>query len=316
MKRPLAALLLLSAAAIAQAPAFEVASIRPAGDSPRPLGEALFCPFVCVNVGLLKIAGTRVDITWMALDELLTKAYRIRPDQLSGPDWTRNQRFEILATIPEGVSSSQVPEMLQALLVERFHLTAHRETRDQPVYALIVDKNGPILKESTEAAATPDVPGDRTLYSPQGPVETRQTENGTMITRGPWGPMRMYLTRSDENRPEFELLQVTMPLLADALTQFMDRPVIDRTNLKGAYRVAIWSRDMHAFAVAKRAALGPPRPAPTPDSPNGTGSLASDPSGNSTIFKTMEKLGLKLERTKAPVEILVVDHLERSPTEN
>src|SRR5580658_2732228 len=106
MKRPLAALLLLSGAALAQTPAFEVASIRLAGDSPRPLGERLFCPFVCVNVGLLKIGGTRVDITWMALDELLTKAYGIRPDQLSGPDWMRNQRFDILANIPEGVSSS------------------------------------------------------------------------------------------------------------------------------------------------------------------------------------------------------------------
>jgi uncharacterized protein (TIGR03435 family) len=315
MKRPLAALLLVSSAAIAQTPAFEVASIRPVGDSPRPLGEGFFCPFVCVNVGRLKIEGTRVDIASMALDELLTRAYRIRSDQLSGPDWMRNQRFDILANIPERVSSSQVPQMLQALLVERFHLAAHRETRDQPIYALVVDKNGPMLKETTEAVPA-GAPGDRTLNSPQGPIEARQTINGMMITRGPWGPMRMPFTRSGENRPEIELLQVTMPLLADALTQFMDRPVIDRTNLKGTYEVAIWSQDIHAFAVAKRAALGPPRPFTTPDAPNAPGNLASDPSGNSTIFKTLEKLGLKLERTKAPVEILVVDHLEKSPTEN
>jgi uncharacterized protein (TIGR03435 family) len=315
MSRLWLALLLLPSAAIAQTPAFEVASIRPVGDSPRPFGEGFFCAFVCVNMGRLEIKGSRVDIASMALDELLTRAYRIRPDQLSGPDWMRNQRFDIVANIPEGVSSSQVPEMLRALLVERFHLTAHRETRDEPVYALLVGKNGPMLKKSTEAVPA-GAPGDETLNSPQGPIEARQTVNGMMITRGPWGPMRMPFTRSGENRPEIELLQVTMPLLADALTQFMDRPVIDRTKLKGAYQVAIWSQDIHAFAVAKRAALGPPRPSSTSDAPNGPGDLASDPSGNSTIFKTLEKLGLKLERTKAPVEILVVDHLEKSPTEN
>jgi uncharacterized protein (TIGR03435 family) len=310
MTRLPVALLLVSGAAVAQTPAFEVASIRPVWDSPRPFDGSFFCPFVCVNMGRLKIEGTRVD-AWMALDELLAKAYRIRPDQLSGPDWMHSRKFDILANIPEGVSPSQVPEMLQALLVERFHLAAHRETRDQPVYALTVDKNGPMLKEAE--AATADAPGDQTLNSPQGPIEAKEADNGLMVTRGPWGPMRMYLTRFDENRPAVELLRVTMPLLADALTQFMDRPVIDRTALKGSYHVLLYSLDMHSFVTAKYAAVRPPPPGSAADAP---GNLPSDPTGGSTIFKTMEKLGLKLERTKAPVEMLVVDRLEKTPTEN
>lgn len=220
----------------------------------------------------------------------------------------RNQKFDILANIPEGVSSLQVSEMLQSLLVERFHLASHRETREQPVYALTVDKNGPMLNEAE--AATADVPGDRTLNSPQGPIEAKEIDNGLMVTRGPWGPMRMLLTRSGENRPEMELLRVTMPLFADALTQFMDRPVIDRTGLKGSYRIVLFQQDMHSFVAAKYAAVRPPPPT------DGPGNAASDPTGGSTIFKTMEKLGLKLERTKAPVEILVVDRLEKTPTEN
>jgi uncharacterized protein (TIGR03435 family) len=307
MTRLPVAFLLLSAAGVAQTPAFEVASIRPAGGSPGP---PLFCPLVCFGVGL-RIEGTRVDIASIPLDELLTKAYRIRPDQLSGPVWMRNQKFDILADIPEGVSPSQVPEMLQVLLMERFHLAAHRETREQPVYALTVDKRGPKLKEAESAIPH----GDQTLMSPQGPIEAKETDDGLMVTRGPWGPMRLpyktldpstVLTRSGENRPEIELLRVTMPLLADALTQFMDRPVIDRTNLKGAYRVAIFSQDIHAFVMAKVFA----------QDPEAASYAAFDPTGSSTIFKTMEKLGLKLERTKAPVEMLVVDRLEKSPTEN
>lgn len=95
----------------------------------------------------MKLDGSRVDIAFMALDELIRRAYHIRPDQLIGPDWMRDQHFDILANIPEGASSAQLPEMLQALLDARFKLAAHRETREQPVYELRVDKSGPKLRE-------------------------------------------------------------------------------------------------------------------------------------------------------------------------
>jgi uncharacterized protein (TIGR03435 family) len=122
----------------------------------------------------------------------------------------------------------------------------------------------------------------------------------------------MTRTANGEQKPEMELLSVTMPLLADALTQFMDRPVIDKTGLTGSYEIGIWSQDMEPFVAAKFAALKGGNPLPSNDSP----AAASDPTGGSTIFKNMEKNGLKLERTKLPVEVLVVDHLEGSPTEN
>ena len=108
-----------------------------------------------------------------------------------------------------------------------------------------------------------------------------------------------------------DVLKVTMPMLADALTQFMDHAVIDKTNLKDAYQIALSDQDIGPFILTKF----PHPPGAAPNPANGSTS-ASDPTGGSTIFKTLEKLGLKLERTKAPVEILVVDHLEKSPTEN
>jgi uncharacterized protein (TIGR03435 family) len=319
VKKASLGLLLAAAVLIAQTATFEVASIRPATDARRTASEPFFCSFGCFNEGRLKIAGARVDIAFMSLDQLIARAYRVKLSQLSGPDWMRSQRFDILATMPEGMSAAQVPEMLQAMLSERFRLAIHRETRDQPVYALFVDKNGPNLKEAASAAIS-DAPSDTTLNSPQGPVQVRQTDNGSMVTRSTWGPMRFTLSVNGQKGPEMELLSVTMPMFADALTQFMDRPVIDKTNLKGSYQIGLSTQDMESFLAAKAMASGPIRVPPPPgkDPPRSdpNAATASDPTGGSTIFKSMEKLGLKLERTKMPVEMLVIDHLEKAPTDN
>lgn len=83
-----------------------------------------------------------------------------------------------------------------------------------------------------------------------------------------------------------------------------------QTNLKDAYQIALCNQDIGPFILTKF----PRPPGAAPNPANGPTS-ASDPTGGSTIFKTLEKLGLKLERTKGPVEIFVVDHLEKSPTE-
>jgi uncharacterized protein (TIGR03435 family) len=313
-------LLLVAATLSAQTTAFEVASIRPATDARRAAREPFFCPFGCFNEGRWKIAGSRVDIAFMSLDQLIVRAYLVKLSQLSGPDWMRNQRFDIQATIPEGASAAQVPEMLQAMLSDRFKLVIHRETRDQPVYALVVDKNGPNLKDASSSAIS-EAPSDSILNSPQGPVQARQTDNAMLVTKSPWGPMRFTLSVNGQKGPEMELLSVTMPMFADALTQFMDRPVVDKTNLRGSYQIGLSTQDMESFVAAKAMSSGPvrvpPPPGRVPDSPRDpNATTASDPTGGSTIFKSMEKLGLKLERTKLPVEMLVVDHLEKAPTNN
>jgi len=302
-------LLLVSAIGVAETPAFEVASIRPALDAKRLANEPFFCPFGCFSFeGRVKIAGSRLDIAYIAMDHLIVRAYRIKPHQLSGPDWMRQQRFDIIANLPEGASADQVPEMLQALLTERFKLATHRENRDQVVYKVVVDKNGPSLKQSGASSVT-DAPGDTTLNSSQGPLQARQIDKGLMVTKGPWGPMRFFRAGSGQNGPEVELLSVTMPMFADVLTQFMDRPVVDMTSLKGSYQIGLATQDMEPFVRAKMAAAGVVRTPPPVEA-------VSDPTGGSTIFKTMEKLGLKLERAKLPVETLVVDHLEKTPTDN
>ena len=140
-------------------PKFEVASVRP---SP-PLQLPLVAP---IRVGMFLDAG-RVEFKLMSLRDLILIAYRIKQYQLTGgPDWLAVNVFDIQATIPQGaaatgtaemhcasderpchVSATKVPEMLQALLAERFGLRIRRENREMPVYALTVARGGPKFRE-------------------------------------------------------------------------------------------------------------------------------------------------------------------------
>src|SRR6185503_19368558 len=106
-----------------------------------------------------------------SLANLICIAYKIKPHQLSGPDWMAAQRFEIMAKMPEGASKDQVPTMLQALLAERFKLTVHRDNKEQSVYAMVVGKNGHKMKE---VAADPAAPA-------AAPEEPAQPKPGTIV---------------------------------------------------------------------------------------------------------------------------------------
>ena len=133
----------------APAPAFEVASIKPAGPlNPMAIKSGQ------MRIGM-KIDKARVDIGSLSLADLIHIAYRVKGYQVSGPDWMSAERFNVQATIPEGGSPDQVPEMLQALLAERFKLTVHRESKEHAMYALVVGKNGSKLKESPPTRTLP-----------------------------------------------------------------------------------------------------------------------------------------------------------------
>src|SRR3954470_17338525 len=80
---------------------------------------------------------------------VLAEAFQVKGYQITGPSWLDDDCFEIVAKMPEGATSDQIPAMLQALLAERFKLVAHKEDRPRPVYALVVDKGGPKFKEAS-----------------------------------------------------------------------------------------------------------------------------------------------------------------------
>ena len=84
------------------------------------------------------VDGAQATYTYMALRDLIVTAYKVKPFQVSGPDWIATTRFDIVAKMPAGASKDDAPLMLQSLLEERFKLAVHKETKERPVLALVV----------------------------------------------------------------------------------------------------------------------------------------------------------------------------------
>ena len=124
------------------APIFEVASLKPA--PPFSLEK-----MQSGQLHVASIAGSQASFQIESLRDLLVYAFRVKPYQISGPSWIRDGRWDIVAKLPEGTSQDRVPEVVQSLLIERFDLATHHESRENPAYDLIVDKVGPKLRPSS-----------------------------------------------------------------------------------------------------------------------------------------------------------------------
>jgi uncharacterized protein (TIGR03435 family) len=246
---------------------FEVASVKP---SPTPATH-----MACV------MNDSTVDLGAIPLKILIQIAYRMEPYQISAPDWLATARFDILARPPTGSNKAQIPEMLQALLVERFGLVAHREPKEQQIYALIAGKDGPKLKEG----AADNSHSDMAKF-----LDGRRLLSKINTEDGFWT-----MTQLDEHR-FFDAPRITTPELARTLKDFVDDPVVDMTGLTGAYQVSLELPTVRQMRAAQNAS-----PA--------TAGVASDPDGGVSVFASLQKLGLALEHRKAPVEHIVVDRV-------
>jgi uncharacterized protein (TIGR03435 family) len=319
------ALVCLVASSSAQAPpatlSFEVASVKvapPIEPSKIIAGK--------LHIGM-SIDAARVDIGNLSLAELIRVAFKVKGYQVSGPDWMTSTRFDVMAKMPDGATKDQVPEMLQSLLTERFKLAVHHDTRDHAVYALMVGKSGPKLKEAAPdpvappaaAEATPSKPGI-VMGTADGQVRVSPNTDGkgATIAGGAFGQMKMSMGEGGMMRMDFA--RISMPALADMLSRFADRPVVDMTELKGNYQVALDLSMDEMKNVMRTAAAQAGIAVPGPMGGGGDGSkspadAASTPSGNS-ILGAVQQLGLKLDPRKSPVDTIVVDHLEKTPTEN
>jgi uncharacterized protein (TIGR03435 family) len=107
--------------------------------------------------------------------------------------------------------------------------------------------------------------------------------------------------------------RLTMAQLADSLAQIVGRPVVDQTGLTGNYQVAFELSVADALAAARAAGMQVPN---APGAGGGPADGAADPSGGTSAYKTVEKMGLKLEQRKTTVEYMVIDRLEKTPTED
>lgn len=299
---------------------FDVASIKVAGPlNPAAIREGK------MHLGM-KVDGAICDIGGFALRDLIRTAYDVKDYQIAGADALGNpldaQRFDIQATLPAGTTEKDVPQMLQALLAERFKLVIHRETRDLPVYALIVGKDGPKLKAADPEPPAPppsDAPAaskpDERVFG-VGSNQVRVSGNmrdgkGITVNAGPMGKMHVSIA---DGKIHLEAERMTMASLADTATTFAGRPVVDMTGLKGEYHVTL---DL-SFGDLTHAVQGAGIPIPGATVSLGSAPSvlgASDPSGSS-IFASVQQMGLKLDARKAPIPFIVIDHYEKTPTEN
>jgi len=274
--------------------AFEVATVRPSQPGSR-LSE--------------RVLPTRVELANVPLRTLILRAFRKEVFELSAPDWLLNARFDIHATYASGMTAAQFPEMLQDLLVNRFGLVTHIEPRRIDAYELMVGKDGLKMEE---VAVLDEVGKDFTTASGQKPssdilFDTPDGPVRSMVIPGEIGSRTvtnrsLYESRTTPRRTTLiDAVRITMPEFASILRLNLDRPVVDKTRLTGVYRFKV------ELDVSQMATRMVPRDV--------NGNPTNEPTGVST-FKAVEGLGLRLEERRMPFGVLVVDKIERTPTEN
>ncbi|MGD0221946.1 MAG: TIGR03435 family protein [Terriglobia bacterium] len=267
--------------AAALSPSFEVASIKPNRSGDMRIG--------------IRFQPGRFTTTGATVKQLIAIAYDVRDFQVTGgPSWITSDEYDIDAKEPDGLSeelSKLSPDqrhekmglLIQSLLADRFGLKVSHATKEYPVYALVVAKNGPKLQEAKA--------GDTYPNGMKGP-DGHALGHGGMMRMGPG---------------ELTGQGVPVTFLVQQLAQQLGRNVLDRTGLKGNYDFTLkWTPDQSSAGMMQ----GPPGGGPPPDN-----APPPDASGPSVFTAVQEQLGLKLESTKGPVDILIIDHVEQ-PSEN
>ncbi|HET9400082.1 MAG TPA: TIGR03435 family protein [Candidatus Acidoferrales bacterium] len=237
----------------------------------------------------------------VTLQILIVMAYGVQNNQVIGAgDFLSSEHYDIDAKMSEATAdalkkmtaeerTAARQKMMQALLAERFKLAIHRETKELPVYSLVVAKNGSKLKETQAAGADPSA-------SAGGAGAGRGASGGAGISVSGGRGGTMSVTGK------------SMPIsaLVHSISTSLDRPVIDKTGLTGYYDFSLeWVREDAAQSAAASGAAGGGQPPLAP--PEGE--------GQSIYSAIQEQLGLKLEAGKGPVEVIVVDKSEK-PTGN
>jgi uncharacterized protein (TIGR03435 family) len=296
--------LLCLAGAAASAQTFEVASIKTT--APQEVGRMM-----------VKMGGDpgRLDYVNVSLRDMIRSAYDVKDYQVVGPDWMNSVRFDLQAKYPPDTPREVRNVMLQNLLAERFGVKIHKESKEVSVYNLVAAKNGPKLKKAEEGPATFEVPAgpggpgstDRRMDGPGGPGGGRGPGGGPgprpgMVMMRMGGPGSMKMTAN----------AMTMGSLADMLARQIGKPVIDQTGIDGKYDIDLEFKPEEGMGMMRG------MPAPMPGGPGGApaGHEANAETGASIFTAIQDQLGLKLEAKKGPVETIVVDQANKTPTEN
>jgi uncharacterized protein (TIGR03435 family) len=297
---------------------FDAASLKPA-TLPAPDGS-----------GRIAMAGPtggpgsgdpgRIRYLYTSLRNLLATAYDVKGFQIQGPSWLDTGRFDVNATMPPETTREQFRVMLQNLLTERFKMTLHRETRQLPAYALVIARGGPKMRESQTVSPAQD--NAAAAPSSPFPEQPRMGADGFPVLASQAGERAGLILMMMPGRARLVGRQQTMLDLANRLTTQLGRAVADATGLTAKYDFTL------TFAPE---GMNPPSgpaggagvmvrvPPPTPSGAGGGAAPESLPESDTPpdIFRAIkEQLGLMLDARKGPVELIVIDHVEKMPIEN
>jgi uncharacterized protein (TIGR03435 family) len=269
---------------------FELASLRPSGPPHPPQLTNL------IQGGPGTKEPERITGPRVTLQRLLTVAYGVDFDQIQGPAWTGEERYDLIAKVPPGMTRDQIKFMLQNLMAERFKLILHHVSKDLPVYELAIAKSGARLQETREADLRPMRLGEPTPLDhdgfPQLPTGAYGCINAVVHT----------LTRMTCRGMPLSFLasELAVPLGTGEGNTFAVARIVNRTGLTGKYDFKL----EYSGAYAPGGALSLPEP-------------EIEPGGGLPLAAAVQKqLGLKLTKSSAPFDVLVIDHAERVPTEN
>jgi uncharacterized protein (TIGR03435 family) len=276
----------VSTALLAQsAPKFDVASIRPAAEQTANGG---------ITAGA-RITGSTMRIVGLPLKDYIAMAYGVRAPQVVAPDWAGMERFDISANMPDGATSAQLPAMVKDLMETRFQLKAHTEKREFPVYALTVARSGLKIKALQEE---PDA-------APPKGVNVGGGGSAAGVALDLGGGTTFSLADN-----KIEARKITMTQLADTLTRFADRHVIDATGVTGRYDITITLTPEEYQATLLRSAVNAGVVLP----PQVTQILIVGPAN--PLGAALDQAGLAFDSRRAPLDVVIVDSMSKTPTEN
>jgi uncharacterized protein (TIGR03435 family) len=264
-------------------PTFEVAAIKPA-TALGPLGMRANRKGGPGTTDPGMYTCENCPISWV-----LSEAYDLQPFEYAGPDWLQSVRFDFTAKVPTGTMKDAFQAMLQNLLKDRFMLVVHREKKAMTVYELTVARNGPKFRESVpkEAPKEDGTPGRLQRDRDGFPILTA----GTTMAAVP-------------GHARIRSVNQTMAWFVRMLAGQLQGPVIDATELKAKYDFIVsWAYEENNGRGASVASGAPE-------------AVDLEPYRPALINAVQLQLGLKLEQKKGQTEVLVVDHMEKMPTEN
>jgi uncharacterized protein (TIGR03435 family) len=273
----------LALASCVVAQSFEVATVTPSKPTGKPMPSFMRGGPGSKDPELLTAEN-------FPLKFVVARAWDLPDYRLVAPDWMNSEKYSIKAKVPKDATKEQFRVMLQNLLLERFRMQVHFEKRELPLYELTVAKGGAKLKPST-ADASP---------SPQPPPTPRKMapDSEGYPTLRPGGTS--FAVIGDHWRAQW--INEPVAELVSHLSVELHAPVIDKTGLDGKYDIVLSWVDARGTEPARNDGSTPV--------------VASDPGGPTIEAAVLSQLGLKLEKKKGPVEVLVVDDARKIPTEN